>query len=84
MLGDNSYPTCGVTKAQIREYEVRNKRQVPNGEKPGCVIHELGYAIPFRKGTVIDPLTTMLIMEDERRDPRVDKAIDEMLERYVW
>jgi hypothetical protein len=44
----------------------------------------LGYLIPYNGGKVIDPLTTLLIMENEREDPRVDKALDEMLEEYVY
>jgi hypothetical protein len=84
MLGDNSYPTCAITKAQMKEYRIRERKQVPKGEIPGCVVQELGYLIPYKGGKVIDPLTTLLIMENEREEPRVDKALDEMLEEYVW
>jgi hypothetical protein len=84
MLGDNSYPTCAITKTQMKEYGIRERRQVPKGEVPGCVVQELGYLIPYKDGKVIDPLTTLLIMEHEREEPRVDKALDEMLEEYVW
>jgi hypothetical protein len=84
MLGDNSYPTCAITKTQMKEYGIRERKQVPKGEVPGCVVQELGYFIPYKDGKVIDPLTTLLIMENEREEPRVDKALDEMLEEYVW
>lgn len=84
MLGDNSYPTCAITKTQMKEYGIRERKQVPKGEVPGCVVQELGYLIPYKDGKVIDPLTTLLIMENEREEPRVDKALDEMLEEYVW
>jgi hypothetical protein len=84
MLGDNSYPTCAITKTQMKEYGIRERKQVPKGEVPGCVVQELGYLIPYKDGKVIDPLTTLLIVENEREEPRVDKALDEMLEEYVW
>jgi hypothetical protein len=84
MLGDNSYPTYAITKTQMKEYGMRERKQVPKGEIPRCVVQELGYLIPYKDGKVIDPLTTLLSMESQRKDPRVDKAIDEMLEEYVW
>jgi hypothetical protein len=84
MLDDNRYPTCAITKAQMKEYGIRERKQVPKGEVPGCVVQELGYLIPYNGGKVIDPLTTLLLMENEREDPRVDKALDEMLEENVW
>jgi hypothetical protein len=68
----------------MKAYKIREIRQIPTGEVPGCVVQELGYLIPFKDGTVIDPLTILLITEELRDDPRVDKALDEMLEEYVW
>jgi len=33
----------------------------------------------------MDPLSAALsISEEDKRDPRVEKAIEEMLEKYVW
>jgi hypothetical protein len=73
-----------MTKAQIKEYKIKERTQVPKGETPGCVIQELGYLIPYNNGTTIDPLTTSLILAPERSDPRLDQALDAMLEEYVW
>jgi hypothetical protein len=84
MLGDNIFPTCGITKSQMKEYGIRERKQVPKGEVPGCIVQELGYLIPYKSGNVIDPLTTLLIMDEEREEPRIDMALDEMLEEYVW
>lgn len=84
MLEDDAYPTCAITKIQIGDYGIRKRKQVPKGEVPGCVVQELGYMIPFKNGKVIDPLTILLIMEDKKEDPRVDMALEEMLEVYVW
>ena len=57
----------------------------PVGENPACIIQELGYQIPFGNVDAVDPLTVVLsISEEEKTDPRVSMAIDEMLESYVW
>jgi hypothetical protein len=84
MLGDNIFPTCGITKSQMKEYGIRERKQIPKGEVPGCIVQELGYLIPYKGGNVIDPLTTLLIMDEQREEPRIDMALDEMLEEYVW
>ena len=84
MLGDAAYPTCAITKYQIGDYGIRERKQVPKGEVPGCVVQELGYLIPFQEGRVVDPLTISLIMEGEREEPRVSMALETMLEEYVW
>ena len=83
MLGDNPYPTYGITKYDVRKKGIDKEKEVPIGEQPGCVIQELGYSIPFKGGSVIDPLTIyMLLKEDD--DPRVEIELEEMLEEYVW
>ena len=57
----------------------------PAGEDPGCIIQELGYQIFFENGKAVDPLTVVLsISAEEKSDPRVSMAIDEMLGAYVW
>ena len=59
--------------------------QIGKGETPGCIIQELGYYIPFRDLNAVDPLTVLLLISDEdKEDPRISMAIDEMLEEYVW
>ena len=46
---------------------------------------KVGYWIESGDGTKIDPLSTALsISEEDKKDPRVEKAIEEMLEEYVW
>ena len=49
----------------------------------GCVVQEIGYYIPFNQGNVIDPLSVYLLLED-MDDPRVETALEKMLEDYVW
>ena len=46
---------------------------------------ELGYWIPFENEVAADPLTIAISISNEaKEDPRISKAIDEMLEEYVW
>lgn len=84
MLGDNRYPTYAIAKYEVREKLIAQKRQVPKGEIPGCIIQELGYCIPFKNGEVVDPLSIYLLLRDDTEDPRIEMAIEEMLEEYVW
>lgn len=84
MLEDKICPTYAVTKYQLKNYGIKERKQVPRGEDPGCVVQELGYLIPFMDGKVVDPLTVSLIMRDDREEPRVSIALEEMLEEYVW
>ncbi len=84
MLEDNGYQTYAVTKYEIREKRIAWKKQVPKEEVPGCIIQELGYCIPFKNGKVIDPLSIYLLLKNETEEPRIEIAIDEMLEEYVW
>lgn len=84
MLNDNQYKTYAIGKPQLAEFDIKNKKQVPKGEVPGCVVQEIGYVINYRNLGMIDPLTLLMLMEKEREEPRVDKALEEMLEKYVW
>ena len=85
MISDSEYPTYAVTKDRIKELLSGNYEQIGKDETPGCLIQELGYYIPFRDTNAVDPLTVSLLMSDEEKeDPRISMAIDEMLEEYVW
>lgn len=85
LLEDNEYPTYAVTKKDLQELELDKKNRVPGGERPGCVVQELGYSIEFGDGKAVDPLTVlMLLTEEEKKEPRVEKAIHKMLEDFVW
>ena len=84
ILSDNDYPTYALTKAQVTEKKVKNKKQLPVDEQLGCVVQELGYVLCLNEKQLIDPLTVLLLMEKEMDDPRIEMAIDEMLEEYVW
>ena len=85
LLNDNEYRTYAVDKKDIGQLKIEKKDIVVSGERPECLVQELGYIIPFRDGKAIDPLSAaLLISEDERQDERVEMAVDEMLEEYVW
>lgn len=84
LLSDNVYPTYAITKTELKTYGIKERKQVPRGETPGCIVQELGYLILFKDKTVIDPLTVFLLMGEEQEEPRVERALEEMLEEYVW
>ena len=85
MIDEGPYPVLAMTKKELADLSITAEKQALAGEIPGCVIQELGYEILFESGKVIDPLTTALtISEEERIDPRISMAIDEMMEEHVW
>ena len=85
LLNDNEYRTYAVGKKDIGQLAIEQKDIVVSGERPECIIQELGYIIPFGDGKAIDPLSAALLLtEDEEQDERVEIAVDEMLEEYVW
>lgn len=85
LLSDNNYPTCAVTKKEIKDSGVKMARQAGTSEEIGCVVLELGYFIDLDGKGMQDPLSVALSMtEEEREDARVGISINEMLEEYVW
>ena len=85
MLADDPFPTYALTKKGIGSININRAALVPPGEIPGCIVQKVGYWIESGDGTKIDPLSTALsISEEDKKDPRVEKAIEEMLEEYVW
>ena len=73
-----------INKSQLAEIGAKYKKQIPRGEYPACIVQELGYTINYRDRGIIDPLTVYLLLDKEAVDSRVDKALEEMLEEYVW
>ena len=85
MLSDNTYPTYGITKKELKETALKEYRQITAGEDIGCEVLELGYFIDFNGKQVQDPLSVLLSMPDkDMEDERVQRCVDEMLEEYVW
>lgn len=85
LLSDNEYPTYAVTKKEIRESGIKNKRQTGTMDEIGCVVLELGYFIDFEGKRMEDPLSVALSFTgEELKEERVNISIKEMLEEYVW
>lgn len=85
LLSDNQYPTYAVTKKELKESGVKDRRQVRITEDIGCVVLELGYFIHFDGKNVEDPFSTALSFTDaEKEDERIRIAIKQMLEEHVW
>ena len=85
MLDDSSYPIYEVSKKEIRKILEENEQIYFEVDMPGCVIQEVGYEISFGSGQAADPLSVSLMLTDsEMDDPRVSKAVEEMLEETVW
>lgn len=84
MLADNEYQTYAATKATERTLQLKWQTCVPSGEVPAMSIQVMHYVIPFDGGKTIDPLTAVLsITQEQKSDPRVEAAMDEVLEEYL-
>lgn len=84
MIEDNAYLTYGIEKKQLKSLQMGKRKEVLEADEAGCVIQELGYILPYKEEKMVDPLSLKLILTEEFTDPRVEKAIDDMLEEYVW
>lgn len=85
MLDDNSYAVYAVTREMAVALQLEDKLCVPAGEVPAEVIAVMQYVIPFHNEQTIDLLSAILMLsEEDREDPRVEMAIDEMLKEQIW
>ena len=85
MIEDNTYPTYAVAKDRLKELKISQIRSTPKGEMPVCVVDEVGYMINYRKSNTVDPISvSLMITNEEKSDPRIEMAIEKMLEEYVW
>jgi hypothetical protein len=81
LLNDNNYRTFAMTKELAKSLRIGGLPCVPKGEVPAELIQVIQYDIPFDDGTAVDPITAILSLSDEdKNDPRVEAAIDEVLE----
>lgn len=87
MLADNSYVTYAITKQEVKVLQPEQLPQVPQGELPAAVIQVMGY-VCHHKGDnelVIDPLSAVLTLTlEEMNDPRVEGAVEEIMEEFVY
>ena len=85
LLGEPVYPTYAVSKKEMSGLNIRKSQLALAEDVPNCVLQEIGYQIDFGIDKIIDPLSLVLSLSDEEKDePRISMAVDEMLERYVW
>ena len=85
LLDDGPNPVFAVLKKDLHTIDLSYEKLTPAGEEPECVIQELGYCVPYENNTAVDPLTVILsLSEEEKDDPRINIAIDEMLEEHLW
>ncbi|MDD3252072.1 MAG: hypothetical protein PHV18_05860 [Lachnospiraceae bacterium] len=79
MLGDNSYRTYVCGKEDAKKHGLDSCLKIPKYEVPACNVQVLKYVIEWNG--CIDPISAVLsISEKDRRDPRVEGAIEEVLE----
>ncbi len=84
LINDNVFRTYAITKDFAKYLKMNDITCVPKGEVPAEVIQVVQYDIPFGDGTAIDPLSAILsISEEEKNDPRVAAAIDEIVEEKL-
>lgn len=85
MLEGSSYPIYAVQKKEIGKLLEQNEQIQLQDEIPGCIVQEVGYMIDYKNEKATDPLSVSLMLTDyDMEDPRVEKAVDEMLEENVW
>lgn len=85
MLNEPACLTLAVSKKSLSSLQLTKNHFTPVDGEPACILQEIGYQIDFEKAEAIDPLSLVLsLTEDEKEDPRISMAVDEMLERYVW
>jgi len=85
LLSEPDYPTFAVSKKAMSSLKITKTMLAVAGDRPACILQETGYHIDFGAGKAIDPLSLVLSLRDEEKeDPRISLAVDEMLERYVW
>jgi hypothetical protein len=85
MLNEDRCKYYAVPKGALRHLDLGAVNEVPQEEEAACVIQEVGYMLPFGDGTAVDPLSIALMLSaKELEDPRVETAVNEMLEELVW
>ena len=84
MLADNNYTVCAVSNDEVKSLEFGKLFEVPKGEIPEMVVQVMRYDIDYKDSAAIDPLTAVLsLIGEEKNDPRVEAAIDAILEECL-
>jgi len=81
MLNDNNYVTYSVSSDVSRTLVLPKNILVPENEIPFMVLQVMRYEVDYNDSPAIDPLSAILTLSDEdKENPRVASAIDEILE----
>jgi len=81
MLSDNAYTTYAGFRETVKALELNKLPLVPEGETPAAIVQIIRYELKYQDLVAIDPLTAILTLTDEEQaDPRVEAAIEEILE----
>jgi len=84
MLADNSYTTYSVGKGATNALELNKQPSLPEDETPNMVIQVMRYELSYLGDDAVDPLTAILsLTDDDKSDPRVEAAIEEVLEECL-
>lgn len=85
MLNDEPYKVYAVDKAMAKKLSLQDKARVPEGEEPAEVFLVMQHVIPYHDGKTVDPLSILLMLSpEEKADPRIEMAVDEMLKEQIW
>lgn len=83
-VADYEYETFAVSLETEKDYSLKSRFCVPEGERPAIMVHVVPYDIEYADGTAVDPLTAILsLSEEERADPRIEAAVDGLLEKCL-
>jgi len=84
MLSENNCMIYAVPNDVSRTMHLSGKQLVPVGETPLLTVQVLGYSYDYHDNTAVDPLTAILsLSEKDKQDPRVESAINEILEEHL-
>jgi len=84
MLDDNAYPTYAISKNEEKILSLNLVSPIPLEETAAVVIQVLRYSFEYQDGIAVDPLTAILsLTDDEKKDPRVELAIESVLEECL-
>ena len=84
MLSDDKHTTFTITSDEAKALDTRKMLHIPDSESPDMVVHVIRYYHDYHDAVAIDPLTAILsLTEEEKNDPRVETAIEEILEECL-
>lgn len=83
-LADDPYPVYAVTRKAEKELRLDQYHLIPDGEVAEIAVQVMQYELDFPDKHAVDPLTAILSLPAaELSDPRVEAAVEEILEEYL-